>query len=173
MPRPGLDHDTLKRETLLHLATSPEGLSSPQLRERLSVRVSQPTLSRLLSELRAGARVEQIGAARATRYVLAQGALGRTRLRSRLLHRAVAERLIHDANLSERARSRLQRLREVNPSASRYHVVWQDLLDGDPIDLLRVLSEPSERADQLRKESPFSTLLPRAEREKLLASMSS
>lgn len=149
------------------LAAHPKGLGAPELQRLLPSRPSQPTLARSLLRLRAQGRVVVEGRARATRYHLASGTEA-PKLRSRLLHERVAVKLVRDPGLIERAKARLDKLRSTNPSARRYHARWAELLAGPPEALLRALGEDSEAAADLRKESPFTTLLDRQERESVL-----
>jgi hypothetical protein len=152
------------------LLTEARGLGEPEIRRRLRPGISQPTLWRVLNGLRAEGRVAVEGRARATRY----HAVERTdlpTLRSRRLHQHVAERLARDPALRELARARLERLRQVNPHGRVYHDRWAELLDGPLPALLRTLTEPSAQSDDLRKESPFTTLLDATERERLFRSV--
>jgi hypothetical protein len=87
------------------------------------------------------------------------------------MHDVVAKRLISNPDLLEVARSRLQRLREVNPLGAVYHNRWQELIDGPMDRLLRMLTEPSEEASTLRQESPFTTLLASNERRRVFDSL--
>lgn len=164
MPRPR-SHD-LESELLALLAAHPKGLGASEIRTLLSSRPSQPTLARRLLELRARGQVIAEGKGRSTRYHLASGN-ELPKLRSRLLHQAVAIKLVRDPSLVERARHRLVKLRDTNPSARRYHSRWSDLLAGPPEALLKALSEDSEAAADLRQESPFTTLLEPKERERV------
>jgi hypothetical protein len=157
----------LDLETLELLAAHQRGLSASVLRALLSSRPSQPTLARRLIELRARGKVVVEGRGRATRYHLASGN-ERPRLRSRLLHEAVALKLVRDPTLIDRARARLAKLRETNPSARAYHQRWSELLAGPREALFRALTEDSESAADLRKESPFTTLLKPDERSRIL-----
>jgi len=89
------------------------------------------------------------------------------------MHEIVARRLVSDPRLLAVARDRLQWLREVNPHGGVYHNRWQALLDG-PLDrLLRNMVEPSEEASALRRESPFTTLVPRDQRKRVFESLRS
>jgi hypothetical protein len=45
-----------------------------------------------------------------------------------------------------------------------YHDRWEDLLDGPLPALLRTMTETSEQADALRKESPLTVLVTPEER---------
>ena len=57
-----------------------------------------------------------------------------------------------------------------NPHGRRYHDRWYELLQGPLVDVLRVMTEPSEVADVLRKESPMSALVLPAERQRIFDS---
>ncbi len=128
--------------------------------------MSQSTLWRVLDGLRAEGRVAVDGRARATRYHAADG-VDLPALRSRRLHQHVAQRLGQDPDLRNVARARLERLRQVNPHGRTYHDRWAALLDGPLPLLLRVLTEPSQASDDLRKESPFTVLVDAVERERI------
>lgn len=165
MPRPRI-HD-IDDELIQLLAAHPGGLDATALRDSLASHPSQPTLARRLIDLRARGIVVALGRGRATRYGLATGN-ELPKLRSRLLHQAVAHKLIRDPRLLELASARLDKLRAANPSARRYHARWDDLIAGPRTTLLRALTEDSEAAAELRKESPFATLLAPDERKQLL-----
>lgn len=158
MPRK-LNKEDLKQQIISHLATEPEGMGSAGLRDRLRPRVSQPTLSRVLTELRSRGLVTATGRARATRYHLVGGRRSLAELRSRLLHQSVARRLVEDPGLLLEAHDRLARLRQVNPAGARYHDRWEDLLNGSLPELLRIMSENGSEATVLRKESPLTVLV--------------
>jgi hypothetical protein len=159
-------------DVLKVLLTAPSGLRAPEIRRRLAPRISQPTLWRVLNRLRSEGRVIVEGAARATRYHAAERKELPT-LRSLRMHEVVARRLVSDPRLLAVARDRLQWLREVNPHGDVYHNRWQELMDG-PLDrLLRNMLEPSEEASALRRESPFTTLVPHDERKRVFESLRS
>jgi len=165
MPRPRLHNID---EELIHLlAAHPAGLDATALREALSSHPSQPTLARRLLDLRARGKLIAQGKGRATRYLLASGN-ELPKLRSRLLHEAVAHKLIRQPGLLALAQSRLEKLRASNPSARRYHSRWSELISGPRTELLRALTEDSDSAADLRQESPFSTLLATDERKRVL-----
>lgn len=169
MPRPSSKID-VEQQLLGLLAASPKGLSSPSLRAGLRPRISQPTLSRLLLGLRARGLVEQTGSARATRYHLVGGRIGVAELRSRLLHEQVATQLVRHPELKAAALARLERIKKLNPSGRRYHERWEELLHADMPRLLRAMTEESESAAALRRESPFTTLFNPKQRDKLFRS---
>ncbi|HEX7030159.1 MAG TPA: hypothetical protein VF254_06150 [Gammaproteobacteria bacterium] len=164
--------NTFENKLLPLLAAHPEGLSSPEIRARLRPRVSQPTLSRRLLDLRARGLVVQAGAARATRYLLAGGRLRTAALRSQALHRVVAARLIREPALRQAALQRLEKLRAANPGGKPYHDRWEQLLRGEETELLRVMTESGETAETLRKESPFTTFIGEKERERIFRQFS-
>jgi hypothetical protein len=157
-------------ELLSLLASRANGWSAPELRARLRPRVSQPTLWRALDRLRSAGQVVIEGRARATRYHAAEPTAAAT-LRSRRLHARVAERLVRDPSLRSRGLARLQVLRQANPQGRPYHDRWQALIEGPLPPLLRLLSESSELADTLRKESPLVGLLERSERDRVFQSV--
>jgi hypothetical protein len=161
---------TTRDQVLLLLLTEDQGLSEPQIRGRLSAPISQPTLWRVLNGLRTEGRITVEGRARATRYHAADR-IDRPTLRSRRLHQHVAERLAREPGLRDLARQRLEKLRQVNPHGRRYHDRWAELLDGPVPALLRTLTEASARSDDLRKESPFTTLIDAPMRECIFRSV--
>ena len=67
-------------------------------------------------------------------------------------------RLIRDPSLKSRALHRLDFIQKVNPSGKVYHDRWAELLRGEMPALLRNMTEDSERAAVLRRESPFTSL---------------
>jgi hypothetical protein len=159
------------RDQILQLLlTEPDGLNEPEIRHRLSARISQPTLWRVLNGLRTEGRITVEGRARATRYHAADR-IDRPTLRSRRLHQHVAARLAREPGLRALARERLERLRQVNPHGRRYHDRWSDLLDGPLPALLSTLTEASAESDDLRKESPFTTLVDASTRERIYRSI--
>ena len=157
-------------QVLQLLLTEAHGLSEPEIRQRLRPRISQPTLWRVLNDLRSEGRIAVEGRARATRY----HAVDRTSipaLRSRRLHQHVAERLARDPSLRAIARERLAKLRQVNPHGRVYHDRWAAVLDGPLPALLRTLTETSAQSDDLRKESPFTTLVDAPTRARIFQSV--
>ena len=158
-------------EILSILATRSSGATAAELRSLLRSHPSQPTLSRRLTELRASGEVVVVGRGPATRYQIATGS-DLSRLRSRLLHEAVAMKLLRRPDLVDRATNRLALLRKSNPSARRHHDRWRDLLAGPRTALLRAMTENSDSASDLRKESPMTVLLDPKERERALSQLS-
>jgi Penicillinase repressor len=146
-----------------------EGLSAPDLLAQLRPRVSQPTLWRMLEALRAKGVLTREGKARATRYH-ARARTDLAALRSRRMHESVAKRLVREPALRVQALERLAKLRAANPHGRRYHDRWQQLLQGPLIETVRVMTECSEMADVLRKESPMSVFISPAERQRIFDS---
>lgn len=152
------------------LVTEPLGLSEPEIRHRLRPRVSQPTLWRILNGLRSEGRLTVEGRARSTRYHASMRTDLPT-LRSLRLHQLVAARLAGEPTLRDSARGRLQKLRQANPHGRVYHDRWAALLDGPLPALLRTMTEVSEQADSLRKESPFTMLINAEDRRRIFESV--
>ncbi|MGH8141885.1 MAG: hypothetical protein ACREU2_05115 [Steroidobacteraceae bacterium] len=152
------------------LLTEPNGLGAPEILRRLKRRFSQPTLWRALDGLRSAGRVTVEGRGRATRYHAAER-VDLSALRSRCLHQAVAQRLARDPSMRDIARNRLQQLRQVNPQGDVYHDRWAALLDGPLPPLLRTMTEVSEQADAMRKESPLTVLVTAGERRRVFESV--
>ena len=137
---------------------------------RLTPRVSQPTLWRILNGLRAEGLITVEGRGRSTRYHASEQT-DLSVLRSRRLHQGAARRLAGDPSRREVARERLQKLRQVNPHGRVYHDRWAALLDGPLPRLLRTMTEASEQPDALRKESPFTSLVTAEERRRVFKSI--
>jgi hypothetical protein len=157
----------MQQDRVLALLTAaPAGLSAPELARRLRPRVSQPTLWRMLDDLRRTGRVTVQGRARATRY-FASDVTSLDALRSRRMHEAAARQVLRYPGLLHRACEHLGQLRASNPHGRIYHDQWQELLDGPITRLLRVMTEDSERSDTLRKESPLVVLVPTEERRRI------
>jgi hypothetical protein len=75
------------------------------------------------------------------------------------LHRAVAERLLEDPALVERARERVAGWLRDGPVARPYAEAWQAVL-AEPVEAVaRFLADPGEKARQMRQASPFAGVL--------------
>lgn len=156
----------LKEDRLTgYLAAMPDGASATVLSELLGV--SQPTLSRMLRRLQARGLVLAEGQARSRRYHWIGGRSGLTALRQRRLHEMIALKLIDQPELIEKARRRLARIARSNAAGRPYHERWLELLEGPRHGLLRKMTEDSEEAELLRKESPFTALVDGDERREL------
>jgi len=148
-----------------HLAAMPDGAAAPVLAALLGV--SQPTLSRMLSRLQYRGLVLAEGKARSRRYHWIGGRPGLAALRRRRLHEVIAHKLVNQPELLADARHRLASISQANPAGRPYHEQWQDLMEGPRHRLLRKMTEDSEDADLLRKESPFTALVDVDERREV------
>jgi hypothetical protein len=163
-------HPCHRDQVVRILATEPLGLSAPEILRRLRPAISQPTLWRVLDVLRAEGRVTVEGRARATRYHSSERS-NLPALRSLRLHQSVARRIAGDPSLRKLAQERLEKLRQVNPHGRVYHDRWAQLIEGPLPSLLRTMTEPSEQADVLRQESPFTVLVTADERRRVFQSI--
>ena len=85
--------------------------------------------------------------------------------RSLALHRLVAERVMRDPALFEKARLTLSKWRQTVCVASQpYLEEWERLMNQGVDACLSVAVEDSERAAVLRQSSPFSGVLTNRER---------
>ena len=148
------------------VVASPDGLTTPQLLERIRPRISQPTLWRAISRLRVQGVLICQGRARSSRYH-ARARTDLPALRSLLMHTAVASRLLREPAIRLQALERLQKLRSVNPQGQRYHDRWEELLHGPVADTVRAMTEVSESSDALRKESPWTVFVSPQERKRI------
>lgn len=139
------------------LASRPRGATGRELAHYLGI--SQPTLSRLLRNLRSRGLVVSEGSARSTRYHWVGGRGRLASLRRRRMHEWIAAELIDRPELLDEARVRLQRIHAANPQGSIYHQRWEELLSGPLHELLRSMTEDGEQADVLRKESPLTFVM--------------
>lgn len=87
-------------------------------------------------------------------------------LRSLAYHQTVAERLRRRPELLARVRQRLETQRRTPRSVAEGHwaAVWLDVLARPFEDVLAILVERSEQADQLRQSTPFAGILTPRER---------
>lgn len=98
--------------------------------------------------------------------------LTRDQQRSLWLHRIVAGKVALDpARALSLARRNLSRLRSQHPAGAvtADFDEWEALLDGPVEVLLATLVSPSQRAVELRQNSPFAGVLTERERAKALA----
>lgn len=95
----------------------------------------------------------------------------RDQLRSLWLGYAVAGQLVEDpTGVLYKARQNLAKLRQAHTrgQAARWLAEWEQLLDGPIEDIPDVLTSRSERARELRQNSPFAGVLPEDERRQVL-----
>lgn len=79
--------------------------------------------------------------------------------RSLALHRAIAERLLADPRVLERARERVQGWLHDGSLARPYAEAWRDVLAGSPADVAGFLRADTQRARDLRQTTPFAGAL--------------
>lgn len=104
------------------------------------------------------------------------GGLTRDQQRSLWLHRVVAGKVALDpVRVASRARRNLGQLRSQHPTGAvtADFDEWESLLDGPVEVLLATLVSPSQRAVELRQNSPFAGALTERERAKALAAFRS
>ncbi len=84
--------------------------------------------------------------------------------RSLALHRLVAEKVLADPALLDRARANVHRWQEKRDSPSFALAEWEQILSRPVDQVAQFLVERSERATRLRQSSPFTGILTEAER---------
>jgi hypothetical protein len=75
------------------------------------------------------------------------------------LHRAVAQRLLEDPALVDRARERVAGWLRDGSVARPYAQAWQAVLSGPVETVASFLADPGEKACQMRQASPFAGAL--------------
>ncbi|MGH3927459.1 MAG: excisionase family DNA-binding protein [Pseudonocardiaceae bacterium] len=108
---------------------------------------------------------------RADVEALTRSTLTRDQERSLWLHRVVAGRVAMDPDGTvTKARANIETLRRAHPdgAARRWIEQWEMLLDGSIDSLLDILTSPSERAVELRQNSPFAGVLSEQDRQTVL-----
>jgi hypothetical protein len=93
-------------------------------------------------------------------------------LRSRALHRAVAEKIRARPELVQAARDNLDRWigqQQQQGPVSKGLLRWKQILDSQPVEeVLRLLCDESPESDRLRHATPFAGILTEAERAAIL-----
>jgi len=84
--------------------------------------------------------------------------------RSLVLHKRVAEKLLDNPALLDRARGNLRRWQESHGASSLALAEWERILTGTADQVARFLVERSEKATRLRQSSPFTGILTEPER---------
>jgi len=90
------------------------------------------------------------------------------RERSAALHAAVADKLVRDPAILERARRKLRDWLDRGGRSQKLWQRWEEILAGTPEDVARFLRDPSAEATWLRKASPFAGVLTPTERWRIL-----
>jgi DNA-binding transcriptional ArsR family regulator len=163
-----MQKQTTQQPVIGLLAAHPEGLSARELRAGIRPKISQPTLSRRLMELRARGLVSVISSGRSTRYVFTGNRHRIAEMKSRALHERIAEKLVRNPTHITRALARVAELRQRHPEGRKYHDRWEQLLRGDRIELLQTMTADTEEARALRQETPFAGALNANERRRIL-----
>ena len=126
-----------------------------------------PVPPAVIAEARARARRKPgLTARSARRYILAMDPHGIAEARSLAYHRAIAGRLAGEPALVERARARVREWLQARPEA-RFARGWADVLGRPTPDIAAVLTDPGERARELRQSTPFAGALDPRERWRL------
>ena len=95
----------------------------------------------------------------------------RDQMRSLWLAYAVAGHLVEDPEgVLSKARQNLAKLQQIHTrgQGASWLAEWAKLLDGPIEDVLDVLTSRSERARELRQNTPFAGVVPEDERQRLL-----
>jgi hypothetical protein len=79
--------------------------------------------------------------------------------RSLALHAAVAQRLLEEPAVLDRARAKLEEWIARGGRATPLLVRWRSVLSGSPAQVAAFLRDPSEEAAWLRSASPFAGVL--------------
>lgn len=90
----------------------------------------------------------------------------RAELRSLAYHRAIGQRL--DAQLAGEALDRLREWRSEGKIDPRYAEQWEEVLSRPLPRIAKLIGSDSERARELRQNSPFAGLLSEPERRRVL-----
>ena len=80
------------------------------------------------------------------------------------LHRLVAQKVLANPALLDKARANVRRWHDNHDSRSSALAEWEQILSGPVTEVARFLVERSERATRLRQSSPFTGILTEAER---------
>jgi hypothetical protein len=92
--------------------------------------------------------------------------------RSLALHRLIAEKVLADPALLDKARDNLRRWQQTEGSPKLALAEWEQILSGPTDQIVQFLTEESERATRLRQSSPFAGVLTDAERKAIYDSFS-
>ena len=84
--------------------------------------------------------------------------------RSLALHRLVAERVLASPELVDEARARLKRWLATGAFDPSWGTRWLEILDRPTEDLAALLTDPGQRARDLRQSSPFAGAIDPRER---------
>ncbi len=88
------------------------------------------------------------------------------------MHRLIAEKVQADPGLLDTARETLRRWQHSDGSPQMALAEWEEILGGPVHQVVRFVTERSERATRLRQSSPFAGILTEAERQAIYESYS-
>ncbi|MBC7460351.1 MAG: hypothetical protein H7287_03215 [Thermoleophilia bacterium] len=89
-------------------------------------------------------------------------------LRSIELHRMVADRIVQDGTIVDRAAARVRGWMADGSVHGIYATAWLELLEGPPADLLELLVDDSVRAADLRQVTPFAGVISDRDRQDII-----
>jgi hypothetical protein len=89
-------------------------------------------------------------------------------MKSLALHTAVAEKVLADPRVIDRARRKLDEWIARGGSSLPLLLRWREILSRTPEEIACVLQDPSEDAAWLRRASPFAGVLEPRERWRIL-----
>jgi len=92
--------------------------------------------------------------------------------RSLAMHRLIAEKMLADPALLEKARGNVRRWQNTEGSPRLTLSEWENILDASVAQVAQFLVEHSERATRLRQSSPFTGILSETERRTIYESYS-
>jgi hypothetical protein len=92
--------------------------------------------------------------------------------RSLALHQRIAEKVLADPALLDKARDNLRSWQQTEGSPKLALTEWEQILSGPTNQIAQFLTEQSERATRLRQSSPFAGVLSEAERKAIYESFS-
>jgi hypothetical protein len=92
--------------------------------------------------------------------------------RSLALHQRIAEKVLADPALLDKARDNLRSWQQTEGSPKLALAEWEQILSGPTNQIAQFLTEQSERATRLRQSSPFAGVLSEAERKAIYESFS-
>jgi hypothetical protein len=92
--------------------------------------------------------------------------------RSLAMHRLIAEKLLADPPLLDKARENVRRWQKTEGSPMLALSEWENILSGPVAEVAEFLVERSERATRLRQSSPFTGILTEPERQTIYESFS-
>ncbi len=84
--------------------------------------------------------------------------------RSIAYHRVIAERLLHDRRILDEARRVVDQWMRAASPPPYYAEAWRAVLAGDPAAVAAFITDPGERARELRQSTPFTGVLSPRER---------